>query len=262
MAIIQISNLTKKFHGKLAVDNVDITLNKSSFFGFVGPNGAGKTTTVNMLTGILPPTSGTVKMFGLDFDKHAIEIKRQLGVVTEDHSLFEQLKADEQLYFVSRIYGLDKSTIKARSEELFEIFDLQDQRAKFVHEYSKGMKKKLALMCALIHNPAILFLDEPFEGIDPVSSNVIQENLKLLRQNGTTIFLTSHNLALVEKLCSEIAVIHNGQIVLHSSTDEIRNRIKNEFTKENYSGLEELFLDLVSPNQEIKYLSWVNETVK
>lgn len=117
-------------------------------------------------------------------------------------------------------------------------------------------------MCALIHNPAILFLDEPFEGIDPVSSNVIQENLKLLRQNGTTIFLTSHNLALVEKLCSEIAVIHNGQIVLHSSTDEIRNRIKNEFTKENYSGLEELFLDLVSPNQEIKYLSWVNETVK
>jgi ABC-2 type transport system ATP-binding protein len=123
------------------------------------------------------------------------------------------------------------------------------------------MKKKLALMCAIIHDPELLFLDEPFEGLDPISSKIIQDNLKLMVQNGTTIFLTSHNLSLVEKLCTEIAIIHNGELILQSPTKNIRNRIKSRMNNEKYSGLEELFLDLVSQARETKYLSWIKKEV-
>ena len=259
MEIIETLGLTKEYFLKKAVNNLNLKINKSSFLGFVGPNGAGKTTTVNMLTGITPSTSGKIKIFGLDFEKKTIEIKRRIGVVPEDLALFEQLKAEEQLYFTARIYGLDKGIIKSRTEELFNIFDLQSQRFKFIHEYSKGMKKKLALMCAIIHDPELLFLDEPFEGLDPISSKIIQDNLKLMVQNGTTIFLTSHNLNLVEKLCTEVAIIHKGELILQSPTANIRNRIKSRMNNEKYSGLEELFLDLVTHEKETKYLSWIKK---
>ena len=259
MAIIETISLTKEYFVKKAVNNLNLTINNSSFFGFVGPNGAGKTTTVNMLTGITPVTSGKINIFGLDFEKNTIEIKKRIGVVPEDLALFEQLKAEEQLYFTARVYGLDKDTIKSRMDELFIVFDLQNARSKFIHEFSKGMKKKLALMCAIIHDPELLFLDEPFEGLDVVSSKIIQDNLKLMVQNGTTIFLTSHNLNLVEKLCTEVAIIHQGEIILQSTTKNIRNRIKNRMNNEKYSGLEELFLDLVSQETETKYLSWLNK---
>ncbi|NOZ61858.1 MAG: ABC transporter ATP-binding protein [Calditrichaeota bacterium] len=259
MEIIETLGLTKNYNLKKAVNNLNLKINKATFFGFVGPNGAGKTTTVNMLTGITPPSSGKIKIFGLDFEENNIEIKKSVGVVPEDLSLFEQLKAEEQLYFTARVYGLDRQAIKSRTNELFDVFDLQNQRNKFVREYSKGMKKKLALMCAIIHDPELIFLDEPFEGLDPISSKIIQDNLKLMVQNGTTIFLTSHNLDLVEKLCKEIAIIHNGELILQSPTEQIRNRIKSRMSNEKYSGLEELFLDLVSQEKETKYLSWIKK---
>jgi len=186
-----------------------------------------------------------------------MEIKKRIGVVTEDLALFEQFKAEEQLYFMGRIYGIDKDLLQSRIDELFDIFELKNQRMKFVYEYSKGMKKKLALMCALIHDPEILFLDEPFEGMDPLSLNLIQENLKLFVKKGGTIFLTSHNLPLIEKLCNEIAIIHNGKLILQSSTRDIRKYLKKQITIDNNSGLEELFLDLVYPERNVKYLSWL-----
>jgi len=186
---------------------LDIQLERGTLFGVVGPNGARKTTTVNMLAGILPPTSGTIRLLGLDFEQEALTIKQRIGVVPEDLALFEHLRGREQLYFTSRIYGMEKANIEDRTDELFEVFGLQDQEDKFVHEYSKGMKKKLAFMCAIIHEPEILFLDEPFEGLDPISTKVIQDNLKLMSQNGVTVFLTSHNLSMVEELCHEVAMV-------------------------------------------------------
>ena len=217
MQSIDIRKLSKKYSFKTAVKNLDMQLERGTLFGFVGPNGAGKTTTVNMLAGILPPTSGTIRLLGLDFEQEALTIKQRIGVVPEDLALFEHLRGREQLYFTSRIYGMQKANIEERTDELFEVFGLQGQEDKFVHEYSKGMKKKLAFMCAIIHEPEILFLDEPFEGLDPISTKVIQDNLKLMSQNGVTVFLTSHNLSMVEELCIEVAIIHEGALVFQKS---------------------------------------------
>ncbi len=259
MQTINIRKLSKNFSFKAAVNDLNLQVEQGTLFGFVGPNGAGKTTTVNMLAGILPPTSGTIRLLGLDFEQEALTIKQRIGVVPEDLALFEHLRGREQLYFTSRIYGMQKANIEERTDELFEVFGLQGQEDKFVHEYSKGMKRKLAFMCAIIHEPEILLLDEPFEGLDPISTKVIQDNLKLMSQNGVTVFLTSHNLSMVEELCIEVAIIHEGSLVFQSSTKNIRNRIKDELSGETYGDLEQLFLDLVSSNNETRYLSWLKK---
>ena len=259
MQTIEIHKLSKNYSFKTAVNDLDFQVEQGTVLGFVGPNGAGKTTTVNMLTGILPPTSGTITLLGLDLEQKSQRIKRRIGVVPEELALFEHLRGREQLYFTARVYGLEKATITERMHELFEIFGLQGQEDKFVHEYSKGMKKKLAFMCAIIHEPEILFLDEPFEGLDPISTKVIQDNLKLMSQNGVTVFLTSHNLSMVEELCTEVAIIHEGSLVFQSPTMDIRNRIKDELSGETYGDLEQLFLDLVSSNNETRYLSWLKK---
>jgi len=259
MQTIEIDKLFKKYSFKTAVNDLTLRVEPGTVFGFVGPNGAGKTTTVNMLTGILPPTSGSIKLMGLDLKHHSQPIKRRIGVVPEELALFEQLRGREQLYFTARVYGLDKATIEARMHELFEVFGLQGEQNKFIHQYSKGMKKKLAFMCAVMHEPEILFLDEPFEGLDPISTRVMQDNLKLMAEHGVTVFLTSHNLAMVEELCAEVAIIHEGELVFHSATRDIRKRIKDELSGESYKGLEQLFLDLVSSQPESKYLSWISK---
>jgi len=255
--VIETVNLNKIFNSKSAVKDVNLNIRKSSIFGFVGPNGAGKTTTVNMLVGMFRPTSGNIKIFDIDSVKHSIDIKRRIGVVTEDSSLFEQLKAEEQLYLTAKIYRLDRKTIKNRTDELFDFFDLNNHRYRFIYEYSKGMKKKLVLMCALIHDPEILFLDEPFEGLDPVSTRIIRENLSLMADNGKTVFITSHNLLLIENLCTDIAIINNGEILIQSSIENIRKNIKDK--TDNYSGLESLFHELIEPEESVRYLSWIKE---
>ena len=256
MEILKTVNLIKKYSSQTVVEGFNLKLNKAAFLGLVGLNGAGKTTVINMLTGLVSPTSGSINMFGSDLKKDPIGIKKRIGVVTEDMALFDHLKADEQLYFSARIYGVEKSITKNRMDELFDLFDLKNHRKKFVFEFSKGMKKKLALMCAIIHSPEILFLDEPFDGLDPISKRVIQDNLVFLRKNSVTIFLTSHNLALVENICTEIAIIHHGKIIFHNSIKKIREHIKTMLSKNQNMGLEELFIEIVAPEFETKYLSW------
>src|ERR1051325_2982810 len=203
--------LVKQFGDFVAVDHLNLHVNRGSFFGFLGPNGAGKSTTIKMLTGLVAPTSGTLHVLGLDISAQPMEVKRRIGVVPEDLNLFERLTGAEMLSFTGRMYGLGREEIAARSRELLELMELDAEPRRLVVEYSHGMKKKLALACALIHRPEMLFLDEPFEGVDAVASRTLKDLLSRLTARGLTVFLTSHVLEIVERLCTDIAIISQGR---------------------------------------------------
>jgi len=169
-AAIVTQKLTRRFGSLTAVDGMDLTVAAGQFFGFLGPNGAGKSTTIKMLTGLLAPTSGRVQLLGLDFSSNAVDIKRQIGVVPEGMGLFERLTGLEYLTFVGRMYGLDRATTLQRANELLEFMQLADRPKSVIADYSHGMQKKIALAAAVIHGPRILFLDEPFEGVDALAA--------------------------------------------------------------------------------------------
>src|SRR6185295_18397105 len=172
-AAVETFSLVKQFGTFVAVDHIDLYIKRGSFFGFLGPNGAGKSTTIKMLTGLLAPTSGKISVLGRDLALEPLEVKRRIGVVPEDLNLFERLTGAEMLAFTGRMYGLEKAEIAQRSPELLELMELRDEPRKLIVEYSHGMKKKLCLACALIHRPEMLFLDEPFEGIDAIASRTL-----------------------------------------------------------------------------------------
>ena len=221
-AAISTSGLTRRFGDFTAVENVNLNVAPGQFFGFLGPNGAGKSTTIKMLTGLLAPTSGSIHMLGIDFAKDPIAIKRQIGVVPEGMALFGRLTAPEYLRFVGQMYGLDHATTAQRSEELLEFMDLANSGKKLITDFSHGMQKKLALAAAVIHNPKILFLDEPFEGVDAIASGTLKQMLQGMIAHGATIFLTSHVLEIVERLCSHVAIINKGSLIAEGSLEELR----------------------------------------
>jgi ABC-2 type transport system ATP-binding protein len=214
--------LSRSFGNLVAVDHVNLRVEAGQFFGFLGPNGAGKSTTIRMLTGLLAATSGRVELLGMDLGKDHVEVKRQIGVVPEGLALFDRLTGSEFLNFVGRMYGLDRATTAQRTEELLDFMDLSDRTKTLVVDYSHGMKKKLALAAAVIHGPRILFLDEPFEGVDAVAAGTLKTMLHNMTARGATIFLTSHVLEIVERLCSHVAIIHKGRIIAQGSLDELR----------------------------------------
>ncbi len=218
-------NLTRRFGSFTAVDDVSFSVAPGQFFGFLGPNGAGKSTTIKMLTGLLAPTSGQVELLGLDFAAHPLEIKRQIGVVPEGLALFGRLTASEYLRFVGRMYGLDRETVNRRTEELLEFMNLANEPKKLVTDFSHGMQKKLALAAAVIHGPRVLFLDEPFEGVDAIAAGTLKAMLQRMTERGATIFLTSHVLEIVERLCSHVAIIHKGRLVANGPLDELREGV-------------------------------------
>src|SRR5215213_9813190 len=222
---VETFKLVKQFGDFLAVDHIDLRVNRGSFFGFLGPNGAGKSTTIKMLTGLLAPTSGTLRVLDLDISSQPMEVKRRIGVVPEDLNLFERLTGAEMLSFTGRMYGLRAEEIAQRSKELLELMELQDEPRKLIIEYSHGMKKKLSLACALIHRPEILFLDEPFEGVDAIASRTLKDLLSRLTARGLTVFLTSHVLEIVERLCTDIAIIAEGRLVAEGPLEELRRGI-------------------------------------
>src|ERR1700756_5466148 len=219
---IQTQKLTRTFGSLTAVDGIDLQVTAGQFFGFLGPNGAGKSTTIKMLTGLLTPTSGKMQLLGIDFAQNPVEVKRQIGVVPEGMGLFERLNGSEYLTFVGRMYGLDKATTKQRSEELLEFMQLADRPKTMIADYSHGMQKKLALAAAVIHGPRILFLDEPFEGVDALAAGALKALLGRMTERGVTIFLTSHVLEIVERLCSHVAIIKKGQLVAQGSIEQLR----------------------------------------
>jgi ABC-2 type transport system ATP-binding protein len=252
-------NLTRKFGNLTAVDGVDLQVSAGQFFGFLGPNGAGKSTTIKMLTGLLAPTVGSMQLLGLDFAAHPIEIKRQIGVVPEGMGLFERLTGAEYLNFVGRMYGLDRPTTKRRSEELLEFMQLADRPKTMIADYSHGMQKKLALAAAVIHGPRILFLDEPFEGVDALAAGALKALLGRMTERGATIFLTSHVLEIVERLCSHVAIIAKGRLVAQGSLEELRAGIAGE--EGSKITLEQIFLSIVdhggAARPQLEELSWL-----
>ena len=214
--------LSRRFGELLAVDQMNLTVEGGQFFGFLGPNGAGKSTTIKMLTGLLASSSGHMRLLGLDFEASPLEVKRQIGVVPEGLGLMERLTGSEYLRFVAQMYGLDRRTAAQRAAELLDFMQLADRPKSVIADYSHGMQKKLALAAAVIHGPKILFLDEPFEGVDALAAGALKAMLQRMTARGVTIFLTSHVLEIVERLCSHVAIIHKGQLVAQGSLEELR----------------------------------------
>src|ERR1700693_5848547 len=219
---IETQGLTRRFGDLVAVADVNLSVAPGQFFGFLGPNGAGKSTTIKMLTGLLSASSGRIQILGLDLAQNPVDVKRQIGVVPEGMALFGRLTGAEYLNFVGRMYGLDRETAGKRTAELLDFMQLADQPKTLVTDYSHGMQKKLAMAGAVIHGPRVLFLDEPFEGVDAIASGTLKAMLQRMIARGATIFLTSHVLEIVERLCSHLAIIHRGRLVAQGSLEELR----------------------------------------
>jgi len=261
-AAIQTHGLTRRFGALTAVEDVTFTVATGQFFGFLGPNGAGKSTTIKMLTGLLEPTAGTIEILGKPFTAGALDLKRQIGVVPEGMALLGRLTAPEYLRFVGRMYGLERETVNRRTEELLEFMQLADERRKLVTDFSHGMQKKLALAAAVIHGPRVLFLDEPFEGVDAIAAGMLKTMLQGMINRGATIFLTTHVLEIVERLCSHVAIIHQGRLVANGSLEELRAGVASTLPgteSEQRLTLEEMFLSIVGANgqETAQELSWL-----
>jgi ABC-2 type transport system ATP-binding protein len=267
---ISTQSLIRRFGDLTAVDGIDLRVAPGQFFGFLGPNGAGKSTMIKMLTGLLAPSSGRVEILGLDLQRNPLEVKRQIGVVPEGMALFGRLTGSEFLNFAGRMYGLDRVTAAKRSAELLDFMQLADQPKKLVTDYSHGMQKKLAMAAAVIHGPKVLFLDEPFEGVDAIAAGTLKAMLQGMIARGATIFLTSHVLEIVERLCSHVAIIHRGKLVAQGSLEELRAGVEaqtppgpdveaeNSASSGEKMTLEQIFLRTVGGERRAEQeLSWL-----
>jgi ABC-2 type transport system ATP-binding protein len=236
---VQTHGLTRDFGNFRAVNAIDLAVPTGSLYGFLGPNGAGKSTTIKCLTGLLRPTSGTMTILGMDPLADPVAVKRRIGVVPEDLALFDRLTAQETLAFVAQVHGIDRATTRRRTADLLDVMDLTASGTTIVTDFSHGMRKKLSLAAALLPAPKLLFLDEPFEGIDAVASRQMKDLLLSFVARGGTIFLTSHILEIVERLSTHIGVIAKGTIVAQGTIAHLREGGASGLT------LEELFIGLV-----------------
>src|SRR5262245_4514364 len=252
---ISIENLTKRYGETLAVDRLSLSVPAGRLFGFLGPNGAGKSTTIGCLTGLIDPTSGAIRLLGEGFTPDSVELKRRIGVMPEGLALFDHLYAHEFLAFTARMYGLDERTVRARVEELLSVLDLDPARHKRLAEFSTGMRKKVAFAAAIIHRPEILFLDEPFESIDPSGAAMLKDWLRRFVAGGRTVFMTTHVLETVERLCDDVAIIKAGRIAWRGDVAGLVNGGAIECDGQRFTTLEALFLHLVGERYE--HLEWL-----
>jgi ABC-2 type transport system ATP-binding protein len=234
-----------------ALDGLSITVPQGSFFGFLGPNGAGKTTTIRILMGTVQPTSGTAEVLGLPLAENSLQIRRELGLVPDDTLLFDYLTGLEYLEFVGRIYKLTRNVARERGGELMHLFELPVDR-KLIGEYSKGMRKRVAMASALIHRPRLFLLDEPFEGVDAVGARLMKDILQEQVRHGATVFLTSHVLEVVERLCDHVAVINHGKVIAQGSVAELNQQVGGDA-----NSLEETFVRLVGSERRSEILDWL-----
>src|SRR3954452_25588666 len=247
MTAIQVRDLRKVYGNKAAVDGLNLSVPRGCFFGFLGPNGAGKSTTIRMLTGLIPPTSGEIELLGMPMPQQALEIKRRIGLVPDESLLFDRLTGAEFLEFVGRMYGLPRPTAIERAKGLLDLFQLQVDR-KIIGEYSKGMRKRVAMAASLIHHPELFLMDEPFEGVDAVGARLMKDILLDQVRRGATIFLTTHVLEVVELLCDRVAIINEGKIVIEGTLEELRA---------GGESLEDAFVRIVGADQELERLEWL-----
>jgi ABC-2 type transport system ATP-binding protein len=246
---LAVRDLRKVYGTKAAVDGLNLEVPKGCFFGFLGPNGAGKTTTIRMLMGLAPPTSGSIELLGLPMPEHSLEVKGRIGLVPDESLLFDHLTGLEFTEFVGRMYGLTRPVARERSRELLALFELDSEPRKLIGDYSKGMRKRVAMAAALIHRPELFLLDEPFEGVDAVGARLMKEILlDQVRHHGATMFLTSHVLEVVERLCDRVAIIHDGKLVLSAPMAELRSGSET---------LEDVFVRVVGAERPAETLDWL-----
>ena len=247
-------DLLRIFGQKAAVNHLNLAVKRGEFYGFLGPNGAGKSTTIKMMVGLLRPTAGTVIVGGIDVWKDPLQARALMGVLPEYLNLYERLTGKEFLTFTGHMYGLPGNVNSQRTEELLYTLALVDDADKLIVDYSVGMRKKIALAAALIHSPHVLFLDEPFEGIDPISSRTMRDIMRSLTQHGTTIFFSSHIMEVVERLCTRVGIINQGILVAEGTLQELRERASGE---NKDATLEDIFLNVVGAREESHNLSWL-----
>jgi ABC-2 type transport system ATP-binding protein len=249
---VETHGLTRTFGTFQAVAGIDLAVPAGSFYGFLGPNGAGKSTTIKCLTGLLKPTAGTMRILTTDPIADPISVKRRIGVVPEDLALFDRLTAAETLNFVAQVHGIDRSTAASRAGDLLQLMDLKEAAGTLVTDFSHGMRKKLSLAAALLPAPRLLFLDEPFEGIDAIASRQIKDLLLSFVERGGTVFLTSHILEIVERISTHIGVIAKGRLVAQGPIEELRAGAAGA------RSLEELFISLVGGDaRATAALDWI-----
>ncbi len=244
---VSLQGLTKRFGKKLAVDGLDLEVPRGTFFGLVGPNGAGKSTTLKLTTGLLRPDSGRAIVNGIDVWQNPNAVKQVIGVVPEDLRLFERLTGRELLHYVALLRGMDRKEAARRADELLRFLDLEEAANRLVIDYSAGMRKKAALGAAVLHRPAVLFLDEPFESVDPLSVRVLRELLEQLVAGGATVVFSSHVMEVVERLCDVIAVVHQGRVVASGRREELCNGRR----------LEDVFIEAVGARPQQADLDWL-----
>jgi ABC-2 type transport system ATP-binding protein len=255
MDAIRISNLVKKYGPVVAVENLSLEVPKGAMFGFLGPNGSGKSTTIGCLTGLLDPTAGSIEILGRPFDANSAALKRRMGVMPETLGLFEPLYAHEFLAFIGRMFGLDEATTRKRVAELLAALELTDS-GKTLSEYSTGMRKRVAFAATVIHSPEVLFLDEPFESIDPAGVALMKQWLRRLTEQGRTVFITSHVLETVERLCDRIAIVTRpGKLVWQGDITALANDGTLECDGKQFRALEPLFLHLTG--ERYADLNWL-----
>lgn len=239
--MITFENVTKTYGSKRAVDNLSMTIEDGRIFSFLGPNGAGKTTSIKLMTGIVAPDSGVIKLDGIDIAKDPIEAKRRFGFVPDTFDMYERLTGREYLRFMGDIYGVAQAQRKAHIEKYLQLFSLEDAYDQQIRGYSHGMKQKLAIIGALMHDPSIWILDEPMVGLDPQSVFLLKEEMRAHADKGHTVFFSTHVLDVAERLCDEIGIIKQGQLIAKGTLEQLRG--------EGDSTLEELFLELVEKGE-------------
>ena len=249
---IEIQNLQKTYNGFQAVDGLSIAVPQRCFFGFLGPNGAGKTTTIKMLMGLAQPDAGSIRVLGLPLPEKSLEVRRQIGLAPDDSLLFDYLTGREYLEFIARLYGIPRPQAMERGGELLELFELGENPRKLIGEYSKGMRKRIAMAAALIHRPSLFLMDEPFEGVDAVGARLMKDILLEQVRHGATVFLTSHVLEVVERLCDRVAIIHRGKIVVEGTMAELRQQSEG-----GGNTLEDIFVNLVGAQRYSETLDWL-----
>jgi ABC-2 type transport system ATP-binding protein len=237
--MIELKNLSKRYGNLLAVDHLDLRVPKGEIFGFIGPNGAGKTTTINMMGGVLAPTSGAVMICGINMADQPEQAKRKIGFIPDRPYLYEKLTGMEFLKFIADLYDVDEDTFLKKSQEKLDMFFLSDRSNELIESYSHGMKQRLVMAAALLHDPEVIVVDEPMVGLDPLAIKMVKNLFKHLADEGVTIFLSTHTLKVAEDICDKIGIIHKGTLIATGSYEDLRRDVHAEG-----ADLEQIFIRL------------------